>query len=163
MALKTISGPFSATWGGNPIGQSRNGFTIRNVIHEQPVNADMAGDVPVDAIEQGEEVFVDLDFVEYTLMKVALKATTAVIGGGFVNVGLLRSALCLPLVLTPIGPYGSSTSATSASLEGSNWTFNIAVVADNIDILLSSKLRQGPIRFKVYPNTSNGLTYVGPA
>src|SRR6185312_2926433 len=116
--------------------------------------------VPIDAVEQGVEVIVTCDFIDYSLMEAALKAVSNSMGGGFVNVGLLRSYLAKQLVLTPIAAYGGSTAATTAASEAAKvWSCPLAIVADNFNVLLSSKLRKGPLRFKAYPNLSTGLTY----
>lgn len=150
-----IAGAFSATWNNVDIGQTERGWNVENIVHEEPIHSDAAGDVPIDAVEQGVEVIVTCDFIEYTKLEAAIKATAGAIGGGFVNAGILRSTLAKALVLTPM-----ALAATSASTEATKvFTFPLAIVADNFNILLSSKLRKGPLRFKAYPNPSTGLTY----
>jgi len=158
--MARIAGAFSATWNGADIGLTERGFNIENIIHEEAVHADSAGDVPIDAVEQGVEVIVTLDSIDYTSIENAIKAVSNSLGGGFVNVGLLRSTLAKSLVLTPITALAGATAATSAASEATKvFTFPLAIVADNFNILLSSKLRKGPLRFKCYPNISTGIAY----
>lgn len=160
MAVGFIAGAFTVSWNGTDIGMTERGIRIQNIVHEEPIHADAAGDVPVDAVEQGVEVIVELDSIEYTKIENALKAVSNTMGGGFVNAGLLRSTLAKQLICAPIAAYAGSTAATSAYSESAKtFTFPLTSIADNFEVLLSSKLRKGPLRFKAYPNVSTGVVY----
>ena len=142
--------PLGPTSGGTSasIGATRDGFHLRETLHDQPINADYAGEVPVDAINQGAEVSVTLDYIEYDLILPALYAHSAA-GQGLNNVGQSLVALSGLLTLTPASgtpAYGNSALP---------YIFDKAIVSSDIDTLLASKLRQGPITFHCYPDPAH--------
>lgn len=142
-----VAGAYTATWNAASIGATENGFTVENENHIQPITIDEFGDSIVDGVNQGTSVTVRLDFVEYTLIKVAMTASH-VIGAPKTNVGKTMVSLAQPLVLTPVA-------GTPAATDGGTWTFHKCVVEGNVDVLLSSKHRKGPITFRCYPDSGN--------
>lgn len=159
-----IAGAFTATYApaagsAVSIGATREGFRVRENIHVQHIVSDVAGDAPVDGIMQGVEVTVSLDYIDYALIKAAIYAASTQ-GQPLSKVGYLEAATASQtglggaLVLTPV----SNTPADLADTPNGTWTFHAAIVESDVETLLSSKLRQGPITFRCYPNSS-GVTY----
>lgn len=149
--MSFIAGAFTATWDGTSIGATREGFRIRETFHDQKIMDDAFGEAPANALQQGVEVFVTLDYIEYDLIKPAIIAAMGTQGSMKAKVGFLMSGLAKVLVLTP-------TAGTPAAVTASPWTaevsytFHKAIIEGDIDTLLSSKLRQGPVTFRCYPD-----------
>lgn len=137
------------------IGSSREGYKHRERIHSQPVIDDSGGEAEVDAIQQGVDVSVDFDYIEYDLFKTVLYSATtgAQIQMGLIkaNVGKRLTDLAGVLVLTP----KPGTPAEAEIGVGMSRIYYKAVIADDIDVPLASKLRQGPAKFKCYPDSTN--------
>lgn len=161
MAL--IAGAFTATYNPNSagaadIGATREGFRIREIIHVQQVIDDTAGEAPVDGIMQGVEVLVTVDYIDYAKIKAAIYAASTQ-GQPKSKVGYMTAGLGGPLILTPV----ANTPADLADSPNGIWTFHFAVIESDVETLLSSKLRQGPVTFRCYPDTTgganDGLTY----
>ena len=164
-----IAGPYIATWGGNYIGKTLEGFNQTETIHSQDIKTDDFGGMNgalVDAVILGKSTIVELDYAEYdaiakaTLVNQGADALLAA-AGGYVNaakanmqVGVMASTLAKPLVLTKIPVVGRVTTATPASR-----TFSLALVMGSIPIMLSAGLRHGPIRFICFPNSTITATY----
>ena len=144
----------------NDIGQSRDGIVWKRVPHLQPVIVDEAGEVPVNGIQQGVEHFVTLDYVEYGKVKAALEAAVGQSTGAGVNacltdeVGLelLGKSTIMALVLIP----KTGTAAATDLGAGKGLLFPYAAVDTDVDVLLASKLRQGPCSFHCYPDPVSG-------
>jgi len=155
MAYTFVAGHYTATYASSPIGASKEGFTIRIEYLQRDIVVDEQGEGVCDQLQSGMNMFVDLDYCEYTLIAPALMAQQGgVVSQGTIipQVGKLLSSLAGILVLTP-----STTRTNNTDI----YTFAKAIVVDEIPILLSSNLRSGPITFRILPdNAVAGKHYV---
>ena len=137
------------------IGSTRDGYRHRERIHSQPVIDDSGGEAEVDAIQQGVDVSVEFDWIEYDLFKPVLYSastgTQTQLGLIKANVGKRLTDLAGILVLTP----KPGTPAATEIGAGMSRIYYKAIIAENVDVLLASKLRQGPAMFKCYPDVTN--------
>jgi hypothetical protein len=136
------------------IGTTREGFRLRETHHSQQILTDDGGEAPVDGVQQGTEVLLSLDYVEYDSIRAVLYAAN-VRGQPKANVGKLLSALAGQLVLTP----AAGTPAETLDVSGNSWVFYKAIIDSDIETLLASKLRQGPCTFRCYPDPATGKAY----
>ncbi len=134
------------------IGDTREGFRLRENHHKQDIQTDTYGDGEVDGVGRGLSAEVQLDYVDYDLIRSVLYGQNP-IGDAKSNVGLLLTTLAGQLVLTPV------SGTTAASNGGGAFTATKAIVTTDIETMLASKLRSGPCTFKLYPNSSTGKLY----
>lgn len=151
MSTILIAGAFTATWNGTNIGATREGFRIREIFHTQQVICDAYGEVPINGVQQGVEVSVSLDSIEYDLIKPAIIAAYGTQGAGKAKVGFVMSGLAKVLVLTPVAGTPAATSVSGWTAEAT-YTFHKAIIEGDVETILSSKLRQGPVTFRCYPD-----------
>lgn len=145
-----ISGHYACTYNGTSIGGTREGFRMIQTNHHQPVISDAAGEMQVDGVQQGADIIVELDYIEYDLILPALIAQVGAQGTCQANVGKLLSGLAKPLVLT------AAAGTPAATLDGIKvYTFYLAIVVDDVEVLLASKLRQGRVRFRCFPDPAH--------
>jgi hypothetical protein len=151
--MSFIAGHYTATWNGTSIGTTENGFRLTAVHHHEPVITDEFGDAPVDGIQRGTEYRLTLEFMEYDLVKAALFAQGA-IGTMKSNVGKTLKSLAQQLVLTV-------TAGTPAAGAGniSTLTAPKAIVVSDFDLLLSSRLRKGPVTFHLFPTDDTKVAF----
>lgn len=156
-SLDRIAGAFDATWNNKYIGNTRTGFDIMHTHHHQPVIVDAAGQVPIDGVIMGTEVAVRLHWTDYQSIAFALQRVAMDASGhpgtvsGVANVGRfhVNGALVQELKLTPVA-------GTSAGDSETEWVFPYAIVISQVDVLLSSRLREGPCTFYCYPKPVSG-------
>ena len=156
-----FSASFSATSGsaGNSftsIGSTREGFRMRPRIYHQPVIDDRGGEAEVDGIQQGVDLVVECDYIDYDLIVGAIwgNGTTgaqALKGKLYDFVGRRLVDLAGTLKLTPV----VGTPAETEAGTGNSYYFYKAIVDEDYEILLASKLRQGPLRFRCFPDPTN--------
>lgn len=149
---------FSATSGSGGtsfvgIGSTREGFRIRQRNYHQPVIDDRGGEAEVDGIQQGTDVTVECDYIDYDLIVNAIwgNGTTGAQnfkGKLYDNVGLRLVDLAGVLKLTPV----AGTPAATEAGTGNSYYFYKTIVDEDTEILLASKLRQGPLRFRCFPD-----------
>jgi hypothetical protein len=147
-----VAGAYTATWNSTSIGGTENGFEKRETFLHEPIHADSFGRAHVDGVQEGSDVLITLESIEYDLVQAAVYAQTGSAGAGNANVGKLLSSLAKQLVLTPV----TGTTATTA---GKTWTFPLAIIVDDVNMLLSRRLRKGPLTFRCFPNYSSGTAY----
>jgi len=142
------AGHYTCSWNGTDIGSSKEGFNLRIEYHEQMIITDEFGEGAVDGVIIGMDVFVDLDFVEYAEVEDAIMAqagaNTAAQGYNYTEVGKLLTAKAAELILVPV----LRTANTRT------YTANKAIIVGNINAILSSRLREGPITFRLFPQTT---------
>lgn len=148
-----VAGHYTATYNGASIGSTREGFTLGNRMHHQPVIDDSFGEMEADGVQQGCDTTLELDYIDYDLMQAALFAQTGGEGLGNAKVGNLLSGLGKAIVLTPVAGTPAASQTTPV------YTFPLATIVDDVPTLLASKLRQGRVRFHVWPSLSTGVTY----
>lgn len=148
-----IAGAYTATFtpaGGASadIGITREGFTVRDTPHWDPIVSDRSGQAKEDAINMGMDTQVSFAWMEFApALPVAFAGFTQ--GSCFNKVGQLASSLGGTLTLTPAT--GTPAAATNA---GKIWTFHCVVPASDIENILSSKLRSSPLTLDCIPNAS---------
>jgi len=147
MAYTFYAGPYSATYKGTSIGTTKEGFSINVTYHQRDIQVDEYGDSIVDMLQAGMDVTVTLDFVEYGRIVAPFteQQSDAAEGDILTEVGKLLSTKAESLILTP----------TVRSNNNDTYTFAVAIVVDDISILLSSGLREGPITFRILPETTS--------
>ena len=166
----TYSAPTEVSKSTNLIGQSLDGFNWKRIPHLQPVLVDEAGEVPVNAIQQGVEHFVTLTYVEYAKIKFALEAAVGSSVGATSDASagrVLPDQVSHELLDYHVNPNAGTlilvpkagTSAVGDLGSGKALFFPIAVVDTDVDLLLASKLRQGPCAFHCYPEPASGLCW----
>ncbi len=159
--LSTVAGFFNVFWSPHgsaasyvSLGQTREGANIETTIHEQDVHSDAFGDAIADTIQQGVDYRVTLIGIEYTKLKQALFALPAAQGNVNITVGLRGTDLYGSLAMTPI----TGTPAATEAGAGNSYVFPIATPANDFSILLSSKLREVHVSFKVLTTTGSAYT-----
>jgi hypothetical protein len=154
-----IAGAYTATYvagsgSAESIGRTRVGFDIEDNVLLQAVHTDDFGDVEVDGVCQGVMTTVRLDYVEYDKILAALNVPFGTTQGvSNAKVGTLNSLLAGALVLTPVA------GTPAASITPNVYTFPLAIVSERVVRKLSSKLREGPLTFRAYPNLCTGVAY----
>lgn len=158
MALGSyVAGRFSATWNSTALGQTRRGWNLDiNYKQEAIDETDLFGATMVDAVMRGADVHLSAELIEWTA---AVRASIWTMGGGTlgtiattaVPIGVLKSSLAVPLVLT-------STANTPAASAPASLTAAGAIHADNANpnILMDSRLRVIPMRWHFLPSYSGG-------
>lgn len=151
--MAKIAGHYTCTWNGAGIGSTREGFHITTRHFHQPVIDDAFGEMQADGIQQGADVIIELDYIDYDSIATALFAQEGAEGAGNAKVGYTLTSLSHALVLTPV----AGTPAATLSTPGYN--FPLAIIAEDMEVLAASKLRQGRCRFRAFPNASSGVVY----
>lgn len=163
--LQTVAGYFTAYYGPNgsagsyvSIGQCRDGWSIETTLHEQDVHSDAFGDAIADTINQGQDYRIVGISIEFTRLKnsTALFIQPGAQGNVNINVGLRGTDLYGRLALTPI----TGTPAATDLGAGMSYVFPIAAPANDFSILLSSKLREVHLSFKVLTTTGSAYSIV---
>lgn len=149
--MSFIAGHYAATWNGTSIGTTREGFHLKETLHDEHILTDDGGDAPVDGVQRGTECMITLDYVEYDSIKPALYAQTGTPGDVMTNVGKLLTTLAKSLVLTA----KAGTSAATVVGAIATLTATKAIVVSDIDTLMASKLRQGPITLRLLPDSAS--------
>lgn len=145
--MSHIAGHYDATWDGDDIGSTRDGFRLRETMHAEMILDDEYGDAPVDGVNRGCEVLITLDYIDYDLVKDAIYAHVGTEGDVLSNVGKLLTGLAKTLVLT-------AKTGTPAASGIATLTADKAIIVSDVETLLASRLRQGPITFRCFPNSS---------
>lgn len=151
------SGHYSASWNGADIGSTRSGIKLRPTYLTQEINDDALGSAIANAVMQGENLILELDYVNYSNIYAAIHVLEGNEGDGASNVGLLVAknpggpGLAKQLVLTAV----SGTPNANDSGHGVTYTFYQAAIIEDVDILLASKLKEGTCHFRIYPSTDN--------
>lgn len=152
-----ISGSYTATYNGNSIGSTEDGFRIQVQQHHEDIRTDDYGDVPVDGVQRGVSYQISLVGMEYNLVKAAMAKQGNALGASKDNVGKLLSSLAASLVLT-------ATSGTPAASAGNIQTLTAtkAILITDFEVLLASRVRKGPLTFRLLPDpaVSGGKAYV---
>ena len=144
-----IAGMCTATFNGIDIGLTAKGFSFHAKMHSDPIHGDMGGSTPLDEIEMGGEVEVTLDSIEYDKMIAVVAATAGAdnpvwSGTPMDNVGKLLSNRAKALILTPVAGRGATKRLTATK----------AVCTSDIEFMMNNGLKQGPVTFKLLPDTS---------
>lgn len=150
-----IAGAFNASLGGDPLGVTREGFTIEWFSNTQPIIGDNFGRTPQDYVHQNIEVFLEVTLLEWNQSAAAQSLFwpfNATLGTGPI-VGSLGTNIGFPtLALSAIA--GTPAAGVTAQ---DLWTFANVQLQEGFPmrILLASTLREVVLRLRVYPSSSN--------
>lgn len=146
-----IAGRYSATYGGDALGQTQDGIRLIHSVFKRLITGDAGGQTPQNAVYQGMEAFVQYTLLEYNAAGAA--AALWPYGSGYLNasatIGSLDSSHAKPLVLTALD--GTPAASTPASI-----TLPNVILAEGfpVEILFAPDLRTVPIRQRIYPDSS---------
>ena len=150
-----MTGHFYAALDGYPLGETEQGWELNEVHLVEDIVTDSGGDAPVDGVMRGTRVEARCTYVEYDKIVDALYYANPS-GQGYQNVGALMSDLAGELVLTPV----AGTPAATDLGAGKSLKFYRAIVLNDINTLLSTRHRKGPMSFRCYPDyTNSGVIY----
>jgi hypothetical protein len=140
------------------IGTSKEGYEIKETLHRQDVKDDLYGDARPDSIFQGVEyelAGINIEFDKLLQTGVAGPINTSAIYGGVVNefVGYRMRDLAGSLCLTPMPntPAAKRVNAANGGATNTSIVFYSAMLINDINVLLSSKLTEVPVTFALYP------------
>lgn len=154
-----IAGAFTATHGGNVLGQIRDGFTVEWFSHGQLITGDNFAQTPQDMVHQGLEVFVEATLMEFNAVaaKTLMWPYHSTFGRGPV-IGSLGSDLSYsPLVFTAVA-------GTPAKALETSWTFAQPKLVEGfpLRIIMRPALREVPLRLRIFPDSNNVFFVVAP-
>lgn len=169
MALDTlIAGRYSATYNANDVGITRDGYALTiDSEWEEIGETDAWGQSVIDGVWRGGNCFLQFTSVAY---KTGSLQAFWPFGGPLAGPGVLGvlfdSTQATPL---PIAQLASNiakafvltaTAGTPAAATPATLTATAALLARNNNgrIMLNSKLRDVPVRLRLYPFTSAGIT-----
>lgn len=137
------------------IGQINGGTTIEHFVNKQLVTGDNEGLSPQDAVFQGEEVFMEMQLMEYNLVeaKRAFWPYAAQYGqGGIVGVLDVQSAIVTGIRLTAVTGTPAQVLADPLTL-----TAGRAILAEGFPVrmLFAPRTREIPLRFRLYRQLNN--------
>lgn len=148
--MSFIAGRYTATIGASALGQTADGYRLSHSFFKRLITGDAMGDAPQDAILRGAEMFLATRLLEYNAAGALaafwpLSATIFDMG----VIGRLDSAVDASIVLTALA--GTPAATTPATL-----TLPASVLAEGfpVELLFAPDLREVPLRFRVYPNSS---------
>lgn len=145
--MSHISGAYSATLGGTSIGSTEEGFRLIGRQHWEPILSDDFGEAPVDGVQRGVTYTIQFMAQEYSLIKAAYARQLSALGESKTHVGKLLSGLAQTLVMTAVAGTPAAGAGLIATL-----TATKAICVSDIELLLSSKLRKGPVTFHLFPD-----------
>lgn len=145
-----ICGRYSATLASNALGQTADGYRVSHSLFKRIITGDALGQTPQDAIVQGAEMFVAARCIEYNaagMLNAFWPLASTIYDMGVI--GRLDSAIADSLVLTALA-------ATPAAATPATATFLLTTLAEGfpVELLFAPDLREVPLRFRVYPNSS---------
>lgn len=145
-----ICGRYTATLSASSLGQTADGYRVSHQSFARQITGDALAQTPQDAIHQGAEMFVSTRLIEYNAAGAQnafwpFSATIYDMG----VIGRLYSAIADSLVLTAVA-------ATPAAAAPATATFLLSILAEGfpVELLFAPDLREVPLRFRVYPNSS---------
>ena len=148
----------SATIPTDFIGTTRDGLRLQQTHHMEVINTDDFGDAPVNGVQRGTESRLTLDFVEYDLIEAALYAQQEGPGGGIgasgLNVGFLLHTLAGELQL--VAKVGTPAEVLPAI---KTLTASHAIIISDFELIMASRLRQGPCTFILLPYHASSPSY----
>jgi len=133
------------------IGSTENGFNHRETDHYEDVVDDAGGSAIADGINQGRDLIVTGTSIEADNINNVLYQGTP-LGRFNINVGQTANSLAGTLVLTPV----AGTPAAAALGVGMSRVYYAALIINDVEQMLSSKLRKIPVTWRCYPSTSEG-------
>lgn len=148
---------WSPTWGSagytfTDVGSTKDGFNLRVSQHEQNIHDDAFGDAIPDMINEGQDHILQLTWIEYDKL-IAGGLPFVQTPKGFVNsnVGKTLSSLSGAIEATPV----PGTPAATVLGTGKSYLFFTCVPITDIEFMLNSKAREGPLTIRCLPDPTN--------
>lgn len=146
-----LAGKYDGTYDGATIGELTDGWKLSASLFSRIITGHSGAKTPQDGIHQGGECFLAFTCMEAYLAKVKLafwplSATLFDLG----VIGRLDSAIAKQTVMTALA-------ATPAAASPASITFPLCKLAEGypVEMLFGPDLREVPIRFRLFPNSSN--------
>ena len=156
-----VAGPYSATYNAKALGLSTpEGYQISSRFLKELVRGDAYGQTPIDAIQQGREMFLSTRFIESMLEGVhdvrepyASAITAEFVLGTIGEMDVHGSGGASPTANAKSVVFTAITGGTAATEGYATATFTNAILAEDFDVelALSPSLRETPVRLRVYP------------
>lgn len=150
-----LAGRYTATFNSLACGQTADGWRPSHQFFKRLITGDAWAQAPQDAVYQGAEFLIGGRLIEYDAAAVAsamwpynaTKWTMGVVGRTDVGSSLVKS-----LVLTAVA--GTPAASTPATL-----TIPRAILQEGfpVELLFAPDLREVPLRFRAYPDSSTGV------
>ena len=145
-----ICGRYTATLGASALGQTRDGYRVSHQLFKRIITGDALAETPQDAILRGAEMFIAVTGIEYNaagMLNAFWPLASTIYDMGVI--GRLDTAVADSLVLTALA--GTPAAAAPATA-----TFLLTTLAEGfpVELLFAPDLREVPLRFRVYPNSS---------
>lgn len=150
--MSFIAGRYTATYGGDALGQTEDGIRLIHSVFKRLITGDAGGQTPQDAIYQGMEAFIQYTLIEWNAEGAALALWPY--GSGYLNasaaIGSLDSSHVNQLVMTAVAGTPANTTGPATI------TLPNTILAEGfpVEILFAPDLRTVPIRQRIYPNSS---------
>ena len=138
------AGQFTGQLDDNPIGMTKQGFRIASTLHEDIIQTDEGGQAILDSVNAGADVFVTLDWCEYTKVVAAIGGQITDDGQFMDKIGTLKNADAMELVLTPVAGLGNTKLFRGYK----------ALIVTNLEYMINRGLRQGPLTMRLSPDFS---------
>lgn len=149
--MSFIAGPYTATWDGDALGITEDGFSWSPVPFHEKIRGDNMGDTTQDTVYRGLGMTIEFTLEEYDKAGVEdlLWPYHATLGNHG-QAGVLGSALAKALVLTAVA--GTTAATVPASM-----TFPYTIIDPDFasQIRLRAGLRKVPIRLIAFPNANS--------
>ncbi len=151
--MSFISGAYTATYDTSALGITAvDSIKINHQVFKQLITGDNFAETPQDAVFRGMAVFLDFTLNEYnaTGARKAFWPYGTAWGTMSSVIGTTDQATnAKQLILTAVA--GTPAAAAPATI-----TFPKAILAENypVDILMGPRLREIPVRMRIYPNSS---------
>lgn len=150
------AGAYTVQYGGSSMGQVRD-VVVEHIFRKQLILGDSQAQTPQDAVYLGVECWIEFTALEWdgAAMQSAFWPYHATFGNqgqvGDLDVDDGGTALAKALVLT-------DTDGTPAATEPATLTAYAAILDEDFDVehVFSSRLREVPLRFRLYPDPDNG-------
>lgn len=148
--------PFASASGStiHYLGETKKGIRWVTRKHMRPIQSDRGGQSRVNGIDQGLDVDLTIEWIEYDLAVKALatwgesaSSTTFQAITPYRNVGKLVTTLGGDLFAVPVQGTGNATNVGAAKC----YRFMMAFPVNDFADLLSSDLREGPLHFACFP------------
>lgn len=150
--MSFLAGRYSVTLGASSVGQTGlDSLIIEHQVFKQLIVGDNFAETPQDAVFRGMAEFIQMTLLEYnaTAARAAFWPYGSIYGTMDVVIGTLDQTNAAQIVMTALT--GTPAVATPATI-----TAPKCILAEGypVSILFAPKLREVPVRMRMYPNSS---------
>lgn len=149
VSVTPISGTYTAKWDDKDLGNTEDGFVLRQIGSWEDVLSDAGGDTVLTQIWRGSNVFVEFNGLELEKLLTAgiMYPVNTLINGYPGNttdeVGTNIFSSAKPLVITPVAGLGNRTDI---------FTFPKTILVGDVTTTLSSSFTRVPVTFRAFPD-----------